>query len=402
MFRAIPRLRALSGPRAIPRGLLVVAIGHLVIELSNNYLPILYPMIMPRLGLSYSQVGFIALVATTAMALFQPLFGYLSDRIGPEVLGAVSVVWIGITMGLVGFAWSYPSLLLLIALGSLGSSAFHPPSAIIAAASSGARRGAGLSIFSVGGSIGVALSPIWMALAFAWFGLPGTVTLIPIGILFGIMMYRESRRVDIGSVRKTRAGGPAAATGFAVGLALIVVAAMFRAWYQVALTTYLPTWVEAGGGTVAMGGQLLAAFSFAASLGSLIGGPMGDRVGHWQVVTGSTLLLSVAHWGMMQSTGAVQVAFLVLAGIAVGATYPTSIIMAMECWPGQVGVASGLVMGLGWWPGGIGAWFTGMLADRWTLEPALATLTFPPLLGFLCMLIYLLLARRRASPPQRL
>ena len=99
------------------RSLLTIALGHLTIELCSNFLPVVYPVLISTLGLSYTQIGFVALVASTGTSLAQPLFGYLSDRWNPQRISALSIAWIGVLMGLVGFTWDYPSLVLLIALG---------------------------------------------------------------------------------------------------------------------------------------------------------------------------------------------------------------------------------------------------------------------------------------------
>jgi FSR family fosmidomycin resistance protein-like MFS transporter len=379
------------------RALWLAALAHLVIELSNTFLPVLYPVVMPRMGLSFTQVGVVAFVATTAMALAQPLFGVLSDRWGADRLMSLSVIWIGVVMGLVGFAGSYPLLLTLIALGSLGSAAFHPAAAVISAAASGAKRGAGLSIFSVGGNIGSALSPLWMGVALAAVGLAGTTSLIPLGIGMGILCFVTLRHVRRSAAPTRPAARPAApaAGGFLAGLVLVVVAMMFRSWYQVALSTYLPTWIEQNGGSVVLGGRILFWTLFAVSAGSLIGGPLGDRVGHWQVVIASSAAMSAALWFYLQASGWSQYLWLLVAGLAIGATYPTSIVLALESWPHQIGLASGLLMGVGWWPGGIGAAVVGYLADHYSLGYALESLVFAPLVTVVCILVYAVVVRQR-------
>lgn len=383
----------------IGRGLWLAAIGHLIIELSASYLPVLYPLAMAEMGLNFTQVGLIALVATSAMALAQPLFGLVSDRWGPDRLSALSIVWIGVIMGFVGLANSFPLLLLLIGLGSLGSAAFHPSSAVLAAAHSGSRRGLGLSIFSMGGNIGAALSPLWIGMAFGAMGLPGTLTLVPLGLVGGALVFwqlRGMRRAEaLEAAAAPQRPKPVAAEGFLVGLILIVVAMMFRSWFQVALTTYLPAWVEQGGGSLALGGRILAVLLIAVSVGSFVGGSAGDRFGHWQVVLVSTLVMPLGLWLFLHDTGVRQLFYLALIGVSLGCTFPTSIVLALESWPHQVGLASGLLMGLGWWPGGLGASFTGYLADRRSLDVALTALTLAPLVAFGCIALYALLNRRR-------
>lgn len=377
------------------RALLLVALAHVTIELSNNYLPVLYPRLMPLMGLNYTQVGAIALVAATSMALAQPLFGFISDRWGSVPLATLSIAWIGTAMGFVGFAPNYSMLLVLIALGSFGSAAFHPPAAVIAASNSGSKRGSGMSIFSVGGNIGAALSPLWMALALSWFGLRGTITILPLGLAFAAIFYLTLRSRSVSAAHQEGLPTATAANSFLLGMVLIIVAMMFRSWFQVGLTTYLPIWVEAAGGTQAAGATMLAIFAFSVSAGSLTGGPAGDRFGYWHVLIVALAFLPLAFYSFLHSAGAVQIASLMLSGLAVGATFPNSIVLVLEAWPHQVGVASGLLMGLGWWPGGLGASFTGYIADRFSLDAALSTLVLVPILGLICLLAYGFFARAR-------
>lgn len=385
-------------PLRARQSLLLIAFAHAALEFCNNFMPVLYPILMPAMGLNFTQVGVVALVSTTCMALAQPLFGWLSDRGRPELLTALSLVGIGLFMGMVGFAPTYPLLLVLIALGGLCSAAFHPPAAVITVDNSGKRRGAGLSIFSVGGNVGMALSPLWMSLALVWLGLAGTITLIPVGIAAGVAVYvvlRHERRAGATQASSRQS----AAEGFFAGLIIIVVAMMFRSWFQVAVTTYLPIWVEANGGTAAAGATILAAFMFAASLGSLVGGPIGDRYGHWQVIVACTVIMPISYWLFLSGAGWLQWIMIVVAGVAVGATYPTSLVMALESWPRHMGIASGLLMGLGWWPGGIGASVTGYVADHRSLATGMFLLVFAPLISLLCMFVYAAFARARHWVP---
>jgi MFS transporter, FSR family, fosmidomycin resistance protein len=355
------------------------------------------------LGLTYTQIGTIALVAGTTMSLSQPFFGYLSDRqwtiFGrpwqPQLQVALSVAWIGLAMGLVGLAGSFPLLLLAVGLGGLGSAAFHPPGAAIALASSGARKATGVSIFSVGGNLGAALSPLAMAVAIGWIGLRGTVLLAPMGLLAAIWLYRELRQADRRhtSHSASRPLSRHSQPRFALGLALIVLIAMARSWYQVSLMTYLPIWIQHQGHTIAVGGQFLFLFLLAVSLGSLTGGALSDRIGHWQVLFLSMALLGPAVWLFIHATGVLPAILVAAMGFLLGSTFPVAIVMAQEAWPGGIGMASGLVMGLGWLPGGIGASFTGYLADHFSLESALQTLVVPPVLGAAFVLLYAVRAR---------
>jgi FSR family fosmidomycin resistance protein-like MFS transporter len=375
-------------PRHFSGALVTVALAHLVIEFCNNFMPVLYARLMPVMGLSFAQVGLITLVASTALSFSQPIFGYFSDRWDPVWIVSVSIVWIGIAMGLVGLANSYAALLMLVALGSIGSGAFHPPATVVAAANSGKRRGSGLSVFSVGGNIGTALSPLWMAFALGALGLAGTLTIAPIAGVFGLVFFVLMRRgAAVETVQRPESSGKAA-SGFLVGMLLVIAAMMFRSWYQVAFTTYLATWVVDTGGSLNAGSRMLAVFLFSISAGSVVGGVSGDRYGHLRVLVVGLSLLPALHLALLHASGGAQVFAIALAGVAVGCTFPTSIVLVLDAWPHQVGVATGLLMGLGWWPGGIGASLTGLLADQYSLTTALMTLAIVPLAGLACLLAY--------------
>jgi len=383
----------------LKRVLFLAAFAHLALELSNNFLPVVYPLFITRLELNYTQVGVIAFVAGLGTSVVQPLFGYLTDRWGPIGLTALSVIWTGMIMGLVGFANHYMVLVLIVGLGALGSAAFHPPGAIIASASGGRRRGAAVSIFSVGGNIGSALSPILIGLSLAWLGMPGTAVLIPFALLGGLLLYTQLRRYYVPEQAGTASSSSAqvqgrSKNGWRTGLVLIVLIVMTRSWFQLSLATYLPVWLASQGRSLTAAGQVLSVLLVSISVGSLSGGVLSDWIGRWQVVGLSTLILAVAHWFLLSATGWGQVVFVSLIGVMIGATFPVTIVMAYELWPNRVGMAASLVMGLGWLPGGIGASATGQIADRFSLQVGLQSLLLAPLLGLLCVIAFMVLQRR--------
>ena len=111
-------------------------------------------------GLYLAKTLCLAMVAAVGSSLAQPIFGFLSDRWGTPRMIVFSIAWLGLLMGLVGFAWNYWSVVLVVGLGALGSAAFHPAGATLASTGGGKRRGAAMSIFSVSGNLGTALSPL--------------------------------------------------------------------------------------------------------------------------------------------------------------------------------------------------------------------------------------------------
>jgi FSR family fosmidomycin resistance protein-like MFS transporter len=350
------------------------------------------------MGLRYTQVGLIALVTTITSSLFQPLMGPLSDRFRAEYVAAVSVLWLATVMALIGYAGSYLLLLGLVILASIGSATYHPAGAVIATRSSGTRRGASMALFSVGGNIGAALSPLWMGLAVSWFALRGTLTIVPVAAICAALLVWQGRQATDTAAQSGTRVAQAGGRQYLVGLVLITAAMMARSWFQVSLMTYLPTWVETTGGAVAEGGRLLAIFMFAVGMGSLLGGFVADRVGNWTVVVVSLALVGPLYWLFLSlpPLSFTQALTLAAVGVAIGCTFPTSILMAQDAWPKRVGLASGLVMGVGWAPGGLGASVTGFLADQQSLDVALQWLVVAPFVATLAVVGYRLFQRTRA------
>ena len=378
-----------------------VALAHLAIELCSNYLPVVYPTLITSMGLSYAQVGFVTLVAGVGTTLVQPVFGYMSDRWQTRRIIVSSVVWIGFLMGLVGLAPSYWLLLILVGLGSLGSAAFHPAGATVAGSIATTRRGAMLSVFSVSGTFGTALSPLLITIVITRAGLPGTSMLIPIALLAALLIHHQLKHgeparsnLSPAGTHYTNQGRTKIENGSLAGLILIILAVMCRSWFQVSLITYLPEWLQSQGWSPVSSGQMLTVLLVSVSVGTLIGGVLSDRIGRWQILALSLALLGPAAWLFLTTSGPAQVGLLGLAGASIGASFPVTVVMAQETWPRGVGLASALVMGLGWLPGGIGASFTGFMADQTSLSTALGWLIVPPILGLACTLVYSLIWTR--------
>jgi len=380
-----------------------IALAHLTIELCNNYLPVVYPRLRETMGLSYAQVGFVAFVAGASASLMQLPFGYVSDRSDTRRIILLSILWIGVLMGLVGLSHSYWTLVALVGLGSLGSAAFHPAGATAAGSITTTRRGATLSIFSVSGTLGTALSPLLITAGIARAGPSATIVLIPIALLMSLLYYRgsswitDARHSSEAGKSPASAGGAPVQNDSLVGLILAVLAVMCRSWFQVSLVTYLPEWLQSQGWPPVTSGQMLTVLLVSISAGTLLGGSLSDRIGRWQVLALSLGLLGPAQWLFMTASGPAQIPWLMLVGALIGASFPVSVVMAQETWPQGVGLASALVMGLGWLPGGIGASVTGLLADQTSLTAALGWLIIPPVLGPACALLYGVVWNRHRS-----
>lgn len=410
----LPAARVTGSRRPIALG----AVGHLLLEITNNFLPVTYPLLIPLLGLSFTQVGLIALAHSFCGTLPQPWLGALAQRWGPQRIIVISLAWSGLFMGLIGLTGSYWLALVLAGLGGFGGGAFHPAGAMsvarIAAGPEGRqRRGAAMSLFSVGGNLGSALSPALMAVALGLFGLPGTGAAVVVGLGSALLVWR------LLAPRALASGDDAAADGALPGsgpspsparpraerrvypvlpLALIVVFAMSRSWFQLSITSFLPTWTAESLGSTAWP---LVLFMGSVGAGSLSGGRLSDRIGRTRTLLGAALLTIPAHLIFIHGLPAVQLAAVAVLGAALGATLPVAIVMAQERRPHATGVAAGLVIGLGGLPAGIGASVTGLLADAFSLDAALQWTVLALVVGALAVIALAYLEQDRGRPAPR-
>ncbi len=374
--------------RSVHLPVYLASLSHFTLELCHNFMPVLYPLLTAQMGLNFTQIGLLALANNLVTSTFQPLLGFLPERYGPERVVAGSILWLGLLMGLVGFAPNFLSLVLLVALASLGSSAYHPAGVVNVTRQSSTRRGMAMSLFSVGGTLGAALSPTWILV---WLGLLGTrsaLMVIPIAVGVSYLFYQQAQRPDNRAAPTTSQAVATSRHDYRLGLALLVLGTMARSWFQVALTTYLPAWIQSNGGSLAQGGQMLSLFLFATGAGSLLGGIVADRTGPWWVVLLTNVVIAPAFWLWLGGPTLVQILMLVIIGMALGANFSTGILLAQDAMPSRIALASALVMGLGWVPAGLGASFTGYLADRTSLASAMNALLAPALLAALCVLLF--------------
>src|SRR5215470_3068649 len=161
---ALPRSAVVAPPRSDAlrpnyKLLGLLALGHLVIDTNQGSLPALLPHLKAALGLTYAATGVIVLMANVTSSLIQPLFGFLADKTARRWLLPLSVILSAVGIGLTGVAPSYLTVLALVMLSGFGVAAYHPEGYRTASQVAGAKKATGVSIFSTGGNIGVALGP---------------------------------------------------------------------------------------------------------------------------------------------------------------------------------------------------------------------------------------------------
>ena len=384
------------------------AFAHFSLEAVSNFLPILYPVMVNQKGLTFTQIGTITLLATLGGTLPQPLFGIVANRFNPKKIILFSIFWCSLLYSLIGVINKYWLILIIVTLGGISSALFHPAGSLIAVGKDLKKRGTTMSIFSVGGNIGAAISPLLMSLILQSMGLRGTVLIAPIGVAtIGFLVMISLPSPDKSSIASSQTPSSFPESehrkkedSTAIGLVCIVAFSMSRSWYQVSLTTYLLLWFQTQGlGSTA---TILFVLLGTIPLGSLTGGILSDKIGRLPILLGAGIFLIPSHI-LILSLNVNTILWLIicfvgLIGFLLGMTYPVSIVTAHSAWPKNVAFAGALVMGIGWLPGGIGASVLGLIADTNTLEKALDSLTFILIAGVISILGYIINSKTKGRP----
>ena len=393
---AVARSAAPAG-RTVFTVLAAISFAHLLNDLLQSLVPAIYPVLKARFGLSFGQIGAITLVNQLTASVLQPVVGNVTDRRPMPYSLPIGMASTLAGLLLLSQAASYPSMLCAVALVGVGSSVFHPESSRVARLASGGQHGLAQSIFQVGGNAGSALGPLMAAFVIAshgthvggqgelaWFGLAALLGMLVLSGVSGWYMRQVVTRRN----RPEAAAHALAPRHVAAAMAILVVLMLSKFFYMASMGNYYTFYLMNRYGLSLHDAQLcLFLFSGSFAAGTLLGGPIGDRIGRKQIIWVSivgvlpfTLALPYAGlWG--------TVALTVPIGLLLASAFPALVVYAQELMPGRVGTVSGLMFGLAFGLGGLGAAALGVLADRTSIGLVFRLCAFLPVLGLLAGLL---------------
>ncbi len=376
--------------RTVMNVLLALSLSHLLNDTIQSLIPAIYPVLKNSFRLSYAQIGLITFVFQMTGSLLQPLVGYYTDRRPKPYSLAVGM---GVTLtGLVllSQAGSFPMILVAAALVGMGSAVFHPEASRVARLASGGRHGFAQSLFQVGGNLGSSFGPLLAALvvvphgqgSILWFS---AIALLGIFVLSKVGGWYQAHLNE--RAKRAQPDGPrvALSRGRVLGaLAILVVLIFSKYIYLVSLSNYYTFYLMDRFGLTVQGSQYaLFVFLFAVAAGTIIGGPVGDRIGRKRVIWIS--ILGVAPFSLLLPYASlpVAIALTVLIGLVMASAFSAIIVYAQELVPGNVGLIAGLFFGLAFGAAGIGSALLGWLADHTSIGFVFKVCAYLPLIGLL-------------------
>jgi FSR family fosmidomycin resistance protein-like MFS transporter len=379
--------------------LVAISFCHFCNDMLQSLLPAIYPNLVRALGISLGQIGLVTACYQITASILQPLIGLVADKKPRPMALPVGSLFTLVGLVVVSQTHGYAMLLLGACLLGIGSAVFHPEASRVARMAAGARHGFAQSIFQVGGNTGSAVGPLVAALVIVRFGVPSVGVFALLALIAAIVLWNVARwyqREGLSRLTKTakKLGAstlPKGTAGF--GIAILLVLVFSKYVYLVSLSNFLTFYLIATFGISIQQAQLhLFAYLAATAVGTIAGGPIGDRIGRkyviWFSILGALPFALVLPYANLFWT----VPLTVIIGFILASAFPAIVVYAQELVPGKVGTISGLFFGFAFGVAGLAAPFEGRLADTAGIAALYHLCAFLPFIG----LIAAFLPRARA------
>ncbi len=373
--------------------LFAVAIAHLFNDLIQAVIPAAYPILKENYNLSFTQIGLITLSYQLAASILQPLVGLYTDK-NPKPFSQMY----GMLFSLAGiitlaYASSFNFVLLAVILVGIGSSIFHPESSRISFLASGGKRGLAQSIFQLGGNAGTAIGPLLVAFIvvprsqhhIVWFAI---IALMALFVLYRIafwyqnhLILRAQKKSDVVLPDLTKRQ-----VTFAVVTLMVLIFSKF--FYTASISSYFTFYLMDKFQLSIQDAQLhLVWFLAACAVGTLIGGPLGDKFGRkyviWFSVLGAAPFSLLLPFADLFWTGVLSVVI----GMIISSAFPAILVYAQELLPKKLGMVSGLFYGFAFGMGGLGSALLGSLADKTSITYIYQLCAYLPLIGIVALFL---------------
>ena len=383
---------ATTTPTTAVRVILAISAGHLLNDTIQSLLPAIYPVLKTELGLTFAQIGLITLTFQTTASLLQPVVGIYTDHRPQPFSLAAGMVFTLAGVVLLSFAGTFAAILVAGSLIGLGSSVFHPEASRVARMAAGGRHGFAQSLFQVGGNAGSALGPLLAALVLAQRG-QARIAWFAVLPLLGIALLIRVGRWYRGQLLAAHAGGAARrahrSSGVSRGriiaaVAILAVLIFSKYFYLASLSSYYTFYLIHKFHVSVRDAQLfLFLFLAAVAAGTIIGGPVGDRIGRKYVIWVSILGVAPFTLALPYANLFWTAALTVVIGIVLASAFSAILVYAQELMPSRVGLITGIFFGFAFGMGGIGSALLGSLADHAGIDYVYHVCSFLPLIGLL-------------------
>jgi MFS transporter, FSR family, fosmidomycin resistance protein len=374
-----------------------LASTHFIVDAYTNVFTPLLPLLIPRHGLSLAAVGTLAMCFQMASSVSQLGFGALADRWRPRVLLLAGPLVSVVVLSFVGLAPSPVALGALLVLGGFGGAAFHPPAAAAVFRASGESKGFAMSVHITGGSMGMAMAPLFFAPTLERIGLHWSPILALPGLaaLWVLLARVPALAAPAASGRE----GLTALKPYARPLTLLYFSVVLRTLTSTGFSVFMPVLLTSQGMSIASASLAGTTYLLVSGIGGFAGGTLADRFGPRRVIVVSLVAAVPFMVAASQLSGWWLAGAVSIGGLLLQCTLPVNVTYAQQLAPVSAATVSSLMMGFAWGMGSAMVPIVGMMADRVGLPTSLLCISGLPIVA--AMLAARLPERAREARPPR-
>ncbi|MDG1236790.1 MAG: MFS transporter [Amylibacter sp.] len=373
--------------------LVVLGSTHLLNDLMQSLIPASYPILKASYGLDFVQIGIITLTFQFAGALLQPIIGMATDKYPAPYSPVIGMMFTLSGLVSLASAQTYQTILISVVLIGLGSSVFHPEATRMARYAAGSKQGFAQGIFQIGGQLGGALGPVLAALiivpwgqpSLAWFAIFALLAMLALIWIGSKQSKISSEFLSIRSNDQSNLKVPVHSTAtIGTGLTVLILLMFAKNFYGESFRSFYTFYLMNRFDLSIPASQImLFVFLFAAAIGVLIGGIVGDRIGRYRIIWISVLgplpFTLILPYADLFWTGILSI----IINLIMASAFASILIYAIDLLPNRIGLIGGLFYGLNFGLGGVAAGFLGVLAENFGVETVYFICSFLPLAGLL-------------------
>lgn len=351
--------------------LIAVSTGHFTNDFYMNLIPPILFAFSSSMGLTLTQQSMIAFSIVVGGSLFQPIVGYLLDKIGKSVYLIIGIVWISFIMSIAGLITNYYLLIVIVGLASIASSIYHPLGSSIAINLSRESKGKSLSAFLTIGVFSSTFTPMIAIPIVNEFGLKYLTFLMIPGFLVAYFLKfakidkiecrvtadKKNKKIKKDNISKDKVKY----------LLLLVCMSVIRAVFAKIMIVFGVQIMIMKGIGIIPAGIILTAHMFLSSVGILSGGYLSDKFGERRIMIIFSILLFGIYTITIFSHGLLVIIGIIFFGYALHGSLTANITMAHNILPENINLGTGIIMGLSFTIAGVLILVFGKFADIYGL-----------------------------------
>ena len=370
-----------------------IAFAHLLNDMLQAVIPSVYPILKDSYQLSFTQIGLITFAYQMAASILQPFVGLYTDKKPQPYSQIYGMLFTLCGIILLSFADHFYIIIISVILVGIGSSIFHPEASRISFLASGGKRGLAQSVFQLGGNAGTAIGPLLVALLVVpndqrYILIFVIVATIALFVLRHIAVWYDNH-LTLRSKKKVEIVLPdLSQTKIVISVVILLVLIFSKFFYMASMSSYFTFYLIEKFNLSVQDAQFhLFLFLASCAVGTLMGGPMGDKFGRkyviWFSVLGAAPFALMLPYVDLFWTGVLSV----IIGLIISSAFPAILVYAQELLPKKLGMVSGLFYGFAFGMGGLGSALLGYTADHIGIERVYEICAYLPLIGIIALFL---------------